>query len=112
MTKDPRPVGRPAPVAETPPPPQAGQAHDRWWWVGPSVWTKRMLNRREQSEPTTKWFRLWDKVIALRSLQSAYWAVWRNDGAPGGDEPRVCGTGSVQSGTRLLLLCLASSKNH
>jgi RNA-directed DNA polymerase len=48
-----------------------------------------MLTRLEQSEPTTKWFRLWDKVLAERNLQAAFWAVWRNDGAPGVDGQTV-----------------------
>jgi len=42
-----------------------------------------MLIRLEHSEPTTKWFRLWDKVLSERNLQAAFWAVWRNGGAPG-----------------------------
>jgi RNA-directed DNA polymerase len=54
-----------------------------------AVWTKRMLTRLEQSEPTTVWFRLWDKVLDERNLQSAFWAVWRNDGAPGIDGQTV-----------------------
>src|SRR5437870_13750612 len=48
-----------------------------------------MLTRLEQSEPTTKWFRLWDKVLSERNLQAAFWAVWRNDGAPGVDGQTV-----------------------
>ena len=48
-----------------------------------------MLTRLEESEPTTVWFRLWDKVLSERNLQSAFWAVWRNDGAPGVDGQRV-----------------------
>jgi RNA-directed DNA polymerase len=48
-----------------------------------------MLRRLEQSEPTTKWFRLWDKVFAGANLQSAFWAVWRNKGAPGVDGQTV-----------------------
>jgi RNA-directed DNA polymerase len=48
-----------------------------------------MLTRLAQSEPTTVWFRLWDKVIEPRNLQAAYWAVWRNDGAPGVDGQSV-----------------------
>jgi len=87
MTKD-QPTG-PAAVAETTPPQQAGKAQDPWWWVEPSVWTERMLTRLEQSEPTTVWFRLWDKVTAEDNLQAAYWAVWRNDGAPGVDGQTV-----------------------
>ena len=87
MTKD-QPTG-PAAVAEPTPPQQAGKAQDPWWWVEPSVWTERMLTRLEQSEPTTVWFRLWDKVTAEDNLQAAYWAVWRNDGAPGVDGQTV-----------------------
>ena len=78
-----------ATVAEPTPPQQAGKARDPWWWVEPSVWTERMLTRLEQSEPTTVWFRLWDKVIAEANLQAAFWAVWRNNGAPGVDGQTV-----------------------
>ena len=55
----------------------------------PSVWTERMLARLEASEPTTVWFRLWDKVIDPRNLQAGFWAVWRNRGAPGVDGQTV-----------------------
>ncbi len=79
----------PARVTEPTPSPQAGETHDRWWWVEPSVWTERMLTRLEQSEPTTVWFRLWDKIISERNLQAAFWAVWRNGGAPGVDGQSV-----------------------
>jgi RNA-directed DNA polymerase len=48
-----------------------------------------MLTRLEESEPTTVWFRLWDKVLMERNLQSAFWAVWRNDGAAGVDGQSV-----------------------
>lgn len=71
------------------PPQQAANIHDRWWWVEHTVWTERMLSRLEQSEPTTVWFRLWDKVLAEANLQAAFWAVWRNDGAPGVDGQTV-----------------------
>jgi RNA-directed DNA polymerase len=70
-------------------PKQAGKIRDRWWWIEPSVWTERMLTRLEQSEPTTVWFGLWDKVISERNLQAAFWAVWRNGGAPGVDGQTV-----------------------
>ena len=69
--------------------PQAADIRDRWWWVEHSVWTDRMLTRLEQSEPSTKWFRLWDKVLSKRNLQAAFWAVWRNEGAPGVDGQTV-----------------------
>jgi len=68
---------------------QAADIRDRWWWVEQSVWTERMLSRLEQSEPTTVWFRLWDKVLAEANLQAAFWAVWRNGGAPGVDGQTV-----------------------
>lgn len=70
-------------------PKQAGETHDRWWWVEPGVWTQRMLTRLEQSEPTTVWYGLWDKLISVRNLQAAFWAVWRNKGAPGVDGQTV-----------------------
>src|SRR5438876_8838068 len=69
--------------------PQAADIRDRWWWVEPSVWTERMLTRLEQSGPTTVWFRLWDKVLSEGNLQAAFWAVWRNGGAPGVDGQSV-----------------------
>ena len=80
---------RPARVMGPTPPKQAGETHDRWWWVETAVWTERMLTRLAQSEPTTVWFGLWDKVIAERNLQAAFWAVWRNAGAPGVDGQTV-----------------------
>jgi RNA-directed DNA polymerase len=48
-----------------------------------------MLTRLEQSEPTTVWFRLWDKVLKERNLQAGFWAVWRNQGAAGVDGQTV-----------------------
>jgi RNA-directed DNA polymerase len=79
----------PAAVTGSNPSIQAGETHDRWWWVEHSVWTERMLTRLAQSEPTTVWFGLWDKVISERNLQAAFWAVWRNGGAPGVDGQTV-----------------------
>jgi RNA-directed DNA polymerase len=87
MTND--ETNRAAAVAGVTSPPQAADIRDRWWWVEHSVWTDRMLTRLEQSGPTTKWFRLWDKVVSERNLQAAFWAVWRNDGAPGVDGQTV-----------------------
>jgi RNA-directed DNA polymerase len=80
---------RAARVTGTTQPKQAADIRDRWWWVEHSVWTDRMLTRLEQSEPRTVWFGLWDKVLAQRNLQAAFWAVWRNDGAPGVDGQTV-----------------------
>jgi RNA-directed DNA polymerase len=70
-------------------PKQAGDIYERWPWIEHSVWTERMLARLEASEPTTVWFGLWDKVISERNLQAAFWAVWRNKGAPGVDGQTV-----------------------
>ncbi len=80
---------RTARVAGSNQPKQAGDIRDRWWWIEHWVWTERMLTRLEQSEPTTVWFGLWDKVVAERNLQAAFWAVWRNAGAPGVDGQSV-----------------------
>ena len=87
MTQD--ETTRPAPVTGPNQPKQAGDIHDRWWWIEPSVWTELMLTRLEASEPTTVWYGLWDKVISERNLQAAFWAVWRNGGAAGVDGQTV-----------------------
>lgn len=68
---------------------QARNIRDRWWWVEPSVWTRRMLVALETGVRGGKWFRLMDKVYAVRNLQAAFWAVWRNDGSPGVDGQTV-----------------------
>jgi RNA-directed DNA polymerase len=87
--KNDEPRERPAVVTGPTQPKQAGDIRDRWGWVEHSVWTDRMLTRLEQSEPTTVWFGLWDKVCAQGNLQAAFWAVWRNEGAPGVDGQTV-----------------------
>ena len=79
----------PAGVTGSNQPKQAGDIHLRWEWVEQAVWTERMLTRLEQSEPKTVWYGLWDKVISERNLQAAFWAVWRNAGAPGVDGQTV-----------------------
>src|SRR5438128_2250567 len=76
-------------VAAATPPKQAKDIHDRWAWVEYTVWTERMLARLEQSEPTTKWFGLWDKVWSEQNLQVGYYAVWRNKGAAGVDKQTI-----------------------
>lgn len=88
MTND-ESKNRPARVTGPTQAKQAGEIRDRWSWIEHSVWTDRMLTRLEQSEPTTVWFGLWDKVCAGRNLQAAFWGVWRNDGAPGVDGQTV-----------------------
>jgi len=88
MTNDER-KERPALVSGATQAKQAGEVRDPRWWIERSVWTDRMLTRLAQSEPTTVWFGLWDKVCASRNLQAAFHAVWRNQGAPGVDEQTV-----------------------
>lgn len=87
MTND--EINRAAIVTGPTQPKQAADIRDRWWWVEHSVWSERMLIRLEQSEPTTIWYGLWDKVLSGRNFQSAFEAVWRNDGAPGVDGQTV-----------------------
>lgn len=78
----------PAPVATTPP--QAGEAHDRWWWVEQSIWTERMLSRLGSTEgPDQIWFRLIDKVYAPGNMESAYGKVMKNKGSAGIDGQSV-----------------------
>ena len=70
--KDQNNENKPATVAATPQ--QAGEAHDRWWWVERSVWTERMLKRLTQSEPANRvWFRLVDKTY--ERMVCAPWAA-------------------------------------
>lgn len=88
MTSE-EPKEKPAIVAGATPPKQAGEIRDRWPWIEHGVWTTRMLTRLEGSGPQTVWYGLWDKVCAPDNLQAAFWAVWRNKGAPGVDRQTV-----------------------
>jgi RNA-directed DNA polymerase len=83
-----KPVSQPAAVAATPT--QAGATRDPWSWVERSVWTERMLSRLGSTEAQAKvWFSLMDKVSAPANLQSAFAAVWRNQGSAGVDGQTV-----------------------
>ena len=82
MTTENQPTPVPRPQGEAQ---QVGDIHDRWWWVEPSVWTGCMLTALEKGVKGGKWFRLIDKVYNERNLQSAFWAVQRNQGRPGVD---------------------------
>lgn len=68
---------------------QAGQYPNPWFWVQHGAWTERMRTRLANSEPTTVWYALWDKVTSPENLQTAYWSVWRNGGAAGVDGQTV-----------------------
>lgn len=60
-----------------------------WSWVERAVWTSRMLTALLEGVKGGCWFRLWDKVCALRTLQAAYSQVARNKGAAGVDHVTV-----------------------
>ncbi|MDA1055465.1 MAG: group II intron reverse transcriptase/maturase [Planctomycetota bacterium] len=68
---------------------QVGEAQVDKTKAEPTVWTQRMLARLAKSESTTRWFRLWDKVISKDTLRAAFWGVWRNQGGPGVDGQRT-----------------------
>lgn len=72
------------PASVTPPqgaPKQAGQTPPAMGWVDRSVWTDRMLHRLAQSQLTTKWFALWDKVWRESTLFNASLRVIVNHGS-------------------------------
>jgi RNA-directed DNA polymerase len=67
---------------------QPSEAHARWAWAEPSVWTNRMLDALDhgiRGDKETKWFCLNDKVFSPANLLSAYRKVARNGGAAGVD---------------------------
>lgn len=67
-------------------------AHARWAWAEPSVWTERMLDALEhgiRGDKETKWFCLTDKVFSPANLHSAYFKVAYNGGAAGVDHVDV-----------------------
>ena len=71
-------------------PKQAEEAwSQKWHWVEPTVWTKRMLEALERGVKGGKWFALIDKVYEMRNLRSAFWSVRRNQGCPGCDGQRI-----------------------
>ena len=72
-------------AAEKSEPKQAGEALQKWEWVERIVWTKRMLQRLEESQAQTKWFSLWDKVWAGDNLAQACLEVILNKGSAGVD---------------------------
>jgi len=87
------PEATPATVSEATQ--QAGEAQSavgvraRWDWVEPEVWTERMLTALEQGVKGGKWFRLIDKVYAMRTLRQAFARVQANRGAAGVDHVTV-----------------------
>lgn len=70
-------------VAEKPS--QGGEIYGRWPWIEPKVWTERMLAALERGIEGGKWFRLIDKVWALKNLNIAAEKVIENSGCAGID---------------------------
>lgn len=68
---------------------QAGEIHDRWWWVEPSVWTDRMLTALEIGVKGGKWFSLIDKIYRPEILAKAFEDVKKNGGCGGVDYQTV-----------------------
>jgi len=69
---------------------QAGPApNDRWSWVEPAAWTKRMLTALDKGVQGGVWFSLMDKVYSLWNLQAAWTKVLANRGAAGVDHISV-----------------------
>jgi RNA-directed DNA polymerase len=70
---------------------QAGEATPRqarrlrWTWAEASIWTDRMLESLETEAKGGVWFRLIDKVYALKNLWSSWAKSAKNQGAPGVD---------------------------
>jgi len=68
---------------------QAGEAHVRWYWAEPSVWTERMLAALDKGVKGGKWFSLLDKVYSEKNLMSAFTKVKANKGSAGVDHQSV-----------------------
>ena len=68
---------------------RAGDIQLRWDWVGPRIWTARMLTALEQGVKGDKWFSLIDKIHPERTLRAAFSQVAANKGAAGVDHVTV-----------------------
>jgi RNA-directed DNA polymerase len=68
---------------------RAREAHARWGWVEPTVWTERMLTALTEGVKGGVWYSLMDKVHPGRVLRAAYPRVAANDGAAGVDQVTV-----------------------
>lgn len=77
------------PPAIVPQAQQAGDVRSRWDWAEAAVWTERMLTTLETGVKGGVWFRLIDKVYALRNLSAGFARVAANGGAAGIDHVSV-----------------------
>jgi len=87
-----QPEPKPTPVSPRPladAAKQVGDVRDRWSWIEPCAWTKRMLTALESGVKGDKWFSLIDKVYDRVHLRAAFGRVARNDGAAGVDRVSV-----------------------
>ena len=66
-----------------------GDAGRHLWWAEASIWTDRMGSALGNGVRGGKWFSLIDKVHRPSTLQAAWHAVARNDGAAGVDRMSV-----------------------
>jgi hypothetical protein len=62
---------------------------NRWSWVEPAVWTRRMLSALDEGVKGGVWFSLMDKVYAPRNLEAAFRKVASNKGSAGVDRVTV-----------------------
>lgn len=67
----------------------AGEAHGRWQWVEPTVWSPHMLTALENGVKGGCWFSLIDKVASEAGLRAALENVRENRGAAGVDHVTV-----------------------
>lgn len=92
---------------------QAGEIHDRWWWVEPSVWTDRMLTALETGVKGGKWFSLIDKIHRLPTLAKAFEDVKDNKGSSGVDYQTVDAfEETLDANLETLSKCLKEDKYH
>lgn len=68
---------------------QAGDAHARFAWAEPCVWTKPMLAALEKGVKGGKWFSLMDKVYSPENLRASFTRVKCNQGSAGVDHQTV-----------------------
>jgi hypothetical protein len=77
---------------------QAGEAHARWAFAEPTVWTDRMLRALEIGVKGGKWFSLIDKVPRVSNLRAAFARVKLASYANGVSAKDVAGDAIINAG--------------